>query len=275
MERFEQVLRDGYEFKFDQYLSKGWDLFKKGAGSLIGFYIIVIVAVMLLSLIPFVSLLSSFLQAAFMAGIFIFLRQLLVQKDNFNQLFEGFNYFGNIAVFVIIRFLFFLPFLALLFTVVFPFDLFIDLVAGDIDPQYFAEEIGLSMEGNLSTIFFVYFIMLVGMTYIYVSYAFALPLISDAKLDFWQAMETSRRIIGKKFFMFLLMFIVLGIIAILGSIVTCFLGIFVVVPYMYCVVFAAYDDILQPHSQNLSTQISEFGSEEKDINTESEDEGLS
>lgn len=275
MERFEQVLREGYEFKFDQYLSKGWDLFKKGAGSLIGFYIIVIVAVFLLSLIPFVSLLSSFLQAAFMAGIYIFLRRLLVREENFNQLFEGFNYFGNIAAFVIIRFLFFLPFLALLFTVIFPFELFLELIGGDIDTQYFAEEIALSMEGNIATIIFVYFLLIVGVIFIYVSYAFTLPLISDAKLDFWQAMETSRRIIGKKFIMFLLMFIVLGIIAIVGTIVTCFLGIFVVVPYIYCVIFAAYDDILQPHSQDISTQISEFGAEEKDINTESEDEGLS
>jgi len=272
MERFEQILRDGYEFKFDLYLSKGWDLFKKGAGNLIGFYIIVIVSIMILSFIPFVSLLSGFLQAAFIAGIFIFLRQLLVKKENFNQFFEGFNNFGNIAVFVIIRFLFILPFLVLLFTIVFPFDLFMELISGDIDPEYFGEEFAISMQGNLGLIFTVYFIMIVGMIYIYVSYAFTLPLIADAKLDFWQAMETSRRIIGRKFFMFLLMFIVLGIIAMVGTVVTCFLGIFAVLPYIYCVIFVAYDDILKPHSENLSDKISEFGVQEKDINTESEDE---
>ncbi len=272
MERFEQVLRDGYEFKFDQYLSNGWKLFKKGAGNLIGFYIIVIVSIMILSFIPFVSLLSGFLQAAFIAGIYIFLRQLLVKKENFNQFFEGFNNFGNIAVFVIIRFLFILPFLVLLFTIVFPFDLFMELISGNIDPEYFGEEFALSMQGNLGLIFTVYFIMIVGMIYIYVSYAFTLPLIADAKLDFWQAMETSRRIIGRKFFMFLLMFIVLGIIAMVGTVVTCFLGIFAVVPYIYCVIFVAYDDILNPNSENLSDKIS--GSEEsgKDFDTESEGE---
>jgi membrane-anchored glycerophosphoryl diester phosphodiesterase (GDPDase) len=273
MERFEQVLRDGYEFKFDQYLSRGWDLFKKGAGNLIGFYIIVIVSIMILSFIPFLGLLSGFLQAAFIAGIYIFLRQLMVKKENFNQFFEGFNSFGNIAVFVIIRFLFILPLLALLFTVVFPFELFIDLISGDIDPEYFGEEIALSLQGNLGTIFTVYFIMIVGMIYIYVSYAFTLPLIADAKLDFWQAMEISRKIIGRKFFMFLLMFIVLGIIAMVGTLVTCFLGIFAVLPYIYCVIFAAYDDILKPDSENLSDKTSDFGVQEKDINTESEDEG--
>jgi len=273
MERFEQVLQDGYEFKFDQYLSRGWELFKKGAWSLIGFYFIVVVAVMVISFIPFVSLLSGFLQAAFIAGIFIFLRQLLLNRENFNQLFEGFSHFGNIAVFVIIRFLFFLPFLALLFTLVFPFDLFLDLIDGDIDPQYFAEEIALSLEGNMSTIFIVYFLLIVGGIYIYMSYAFTLPLIVDAKLDFWQAMEVSRKVIGQKFLMFLLMFIVLGVIATVGTVITCFLGMFVVIPYIYCVIFAAYDDILKPETKDLSTQIGDFGSEQKDINTESEDEG--
>ncbi len=272
MERFEQVLRDGYEFKFDQYLGKGWDLFRKGAGPLIGFYVIVIVSILVLSFIPFVSILSGFLQSAFIAGIYIFLRNLLVKKENFNQLFEGFNSFGNIAVFVIVRFLFFLPFLVLLFTVVFPMSLFIDLIAGNIDSQFFAEELALSFEGNLGTIFFVYFILIIGAIYIYMSYVFVLPLIVDAKMDFWQAMETSRKVIGKKFFMFLLMFIVLGIIAIVGTAITCFLGIFVVFPYIYCVIFAAYDDILKPSPKVSASQISDFGVQEKDINTESEDE---
>jgi len=50
---------------------------------------------------------------------------------------------------------------------------------------------------------------------------------------------------------------------------------FVVMPYIYCVIFVAYDDILKPESEDLSDKISSFGSSEKDINTESEDEGLS
>ena len=140
-------------------------------------------------------------------------------------------------------------FLVLLFTVVFPISLFVDLIAGNIDPQFFTDELATSFEGNLGTIFTVYFLLIIGAIYIYMSYAFVLPLIVDAKLDFWQAMETSRR-----------------------TVVTCFLGIFVVIPYIYCVIFAAYDDILNPQSEGISEQISDFGVQEKDINTESEDD---
>lgn len=272
MEKYEQIIRDGYQFNMDQYLGKGWTLFKKGAGSLIGYAIIVIVVTMMMNFIPFVGLVSGFLQAALIAGIFIFCRQLLLKRENFNQFFEGFNDFGQIAIFVLVRFLFMLPLLALMFTVVFPFEVFSDLIRGDIDPQYMAEEIAMGIEGNLGIIFLTYFIVIIGFFYIYTSYAFALPLIVDAKLDFWQAMEISRKIIGKKFFMFFLMFLIMGILALIGTAVTCGLGMFVAMPYIYCVIFAAYDDILKPHSDDLSGQLSAFGEQEKDVNTESEDE---
>jgi len=74
----------------------------------------------------------------------------------------------------------------------------------------------------------------------------------DSKLEFWQAMEVSRKVIGKKFFMFLLMFLIIGIVAGIATAVTCGLGMFVVFPYIYCVVFAAYDDILKPQDDQLS-----------------------
>lgn len=271
MEKYDQVIRDGYHFNFEKYMSDGWSLFKKGAGSLIGFYIIVVVMLLVLNFIPFVSLISGFLQAALIAGVYIFLRQLMQKRENFNQFFEGFNNFGQIAIFVLIRFLFIIPFLVLLFTIIFPFHIIADLISGDIDAQYFAEEIVSSLEGNIGLVIGTYGVMIIGFIYIYMSYSFTLPLIVDAKLEFWQAMEVSRKIIGRKFFMFLLLFIVLGIIAMLGTLITCGLGLFIVMPYLYCVIFAAYDDILKPQSEDLSNQISDFGVQEKDINTESED----
>jgi hypothetical protein len=273
MEKYDQVIRDGYEFNFEKYMRDGWGLFKKGAGSLIGFCIIVVVMLLILNFMPFVSLISGFLQAALIAGIFIFLRQLMHKRDNFNQFFEGFNNFGQIAIFVLIRYLFIIPFAALLVTFIFPFHLFVDLMSGNIDSQYFAEEIAASLEGNIGLVIGTYVVMLMGFIYIYMSYTFTLPLIVDAKLEFWKAMEVSRKIVGRKFFMFLLLFIVLGIILGLGTAITCGLGFFIVMPYIYCVMFAAYDDILKPQSEDLSNQISEFGVQEKDINTESEDDG--
>jgi hypothetical protein len=37
-------------------------------------------------------------------------------------------------------------------------------------------------------------------------------------------------------------------------------------------IFAIYDDILKPQDEDLTQQISDFGVQEKDINTEAEDD---
>ena len=247
------------------------DLFKKVAWSLLGFAFIVMAISVVLIFIPFVGILSSFIQSALLAGIYIFLRQLKSGKQNFNQLFEGFNSFGPIALYLIVLFLMFIPLVIIMFTVTFPFGIFMDYVSGGMDPQYMAEEIARSFEGNIGLIMIGYLIIIAGGIYISISYQFVLPLIVDAKLGFWEAMETSRRVIGKKFFMFLLLFLVIGVLGAIGILITCFLGILVVIPYMHCVIFAAYDDILKPSPQ-ASAQISDFGVQERDINTEAEDE---
>ena len=67
-----------------------------------------------------------------------------------------------------------------------------------------AEDFASAMEDNIGSIVLGGIVFFLGGMYIYVSYQFTLPLIVDAKLGFWEAMETSRRVIGKKFFMFFL-----------------------------------------------------------------------
>lgn len=272
MEKFEQIIQEGYKFNMDHYMSRGWDHFRKDAGSLIGYALIVIIVSMVIAFIPFIGLANMFLQSTFLAGIYLFLRQQNRKQQNFNQLFDGFSYFGPIAVYLVIQFLFFIPLFVLLFTVIIPFDIFTGMFTGDMDPQYIAEEIAMSLEGNIGMLLIGYLVFFIGAMYIYISYQFTLPLIVDAKLGFWEAMETSRRVIGRKFFMFFILFLIIGILAALGTVMTCGLGMFVALPYVHCVIFAAYDDILKPQDEDLSNQISEFGEKEKDVNTEAEDD---
>ena len=175
MEKFEQVIRDGYKFNMDQYMSRGWDHFRKDAGSLIGFAVIVIIVSFVIAVIPFVNLANMFLQSAFLAGIYIFLRQQNLKRQNFNQLFDGFGSFGSIAAFVVVQFLFLIPLFVLLFTLVIPFEIFAGLFTGDMDPQYFAEEFATSLEGNIGMILIGYLVFLIGALYIYISYQFTIP----------------------------------------------------------------------------------------------------
>lgn len=272
MEKFERVLQAGYNFSMDHYLSRGWDHFRKDAGSLIGYAVIVMVVSFIIAFIPFISIANMFLQSTFLAGIYIFLRKQNTLRQNFNQLFDGFNSFGPIALYLVVQFLFFIPLFILLFTMIIPFDVFFSLFTGNVDPQYFAEDVASAMDGNFGSIMLGIIVFFIGSMYIYVSYQFTLPLIVDAKLGFWEAMETSRKIIGQKFFLFFLLFLIVGILGALGTIMTCGLGMFVALPYLHCVIFAAYDDILKPDDKDIASQISSFGEQAKDVNTESEED---
>lgn len=83
--------------------------------------------------------------------------------------------------------------------------------------------------------------------YLLVAYAFVIPIILDRRIDFWQAMEASRKIANQQWFSLLglaLTIIVISLIGNLlkiGSIVT---GELITLPLATCLMVAAYDDII-------------------------------
>jgi uncharacterized membrane protein len=79
--------------------------------------------------------------------------------------------------------------------------------------------------------------------YLAVSYTFAQPLVIDKNLEFWSAMETSRKLITKKWFSFFGLLLLIGLLNIGGAIL-CGVGLLVTIPYSTCIVVAAYEDIV-------------------------------
>ncbi|XGB41090.1 MAG: hypothetical protein LVS60_12045 [Nodosilinea sp. LVE1205-7] len=79
--------------------------------------------------------------------------------------------------------------------------------------------------------------------YLAVAYVFAQPLVIDKHLDFWSAMETSRRIITKKWFSFFGLGLLLFLL-ILVSLMALGVGILVGAPLASCIIAAAYEDIV-------------------------------
>jgi hypothetical protein len=79
--------------------------------------------------------------------------------------------------------------------------------------------------------------------YLAIAYMFSLPLLLDKNLDFWPAMETSRRVITKKWFWFFLFAIVLLLLNVVGVLLLG-VGILVTAPWTVCSITAAYEDIV-------------------------------
>lgn len=79
--------------------------------------------------------------------------------------------------------------------------------------------------------------------YLLVSYFFTILLILDRKMNFWQAMETSRKIVTKRWFSVFGFIIVLLLIN-LGGMLLLGIGMLVTGPLSACAMVAAYDDII-------------------------------
>jgi hypothetical protein len=78
--------------------------------------------------------------------------------------------------------------------------------------------------------------------YLAVSWVFALPLVVDKKIDFWPAMELSRKVITKHWWLMFGFLIVCALVALAGLIACC-IGIFVSVAIVQAAMMYAYEDI--------------------------------
>ena len=78
--------------------------------------------------------------------------------------------------------------------------------------------------------------------YLLVAWIFTLPLVIDKGLDFWPAMELSRKMVSKHWWKFLSFGIVLALLSFAG-ILACGIGLFVTVPIALAALMYAYEDI--------------------------------
>jgi len=272
MQNLNKPLEEGYSFNFSDYYKGGWDIMKSQLGTYIGITVLFLIIQFVISSIPYVSILSNLVSPILYAGYFIYARRILQNKQEASDLFKGFNHAPNIILQSLIVGLMLVPLFIILFSLVFPIGPFIDYVVGSIGPQEFGELMGETFPSIGGMMFIAFFLVMIIAIYISISYIFAIPLIVDANLGAWQAMELSRKVVGKHFFSFLVYLILTGILMMIGIMITCGLGMLFVIPLIYCVIFSAYDQIFQPYVSELKSDIDSFGEITSDINTESQED---
>ena len=80
--------------------------------------------------------------------------------------------------------------------------------------------------------------------YLGVSWIFSAPLIIDKDLDFWPAMELSRKVVGRQFFSVFGLLLLCGLIVVAGFVALC-VGIFVAAPLALASIAVAYDRVFR------------------------------
>ena len=79
--------------------------------------------------------------------------------------------------------------------------------------------------------------------YLYVGWIFSVPFIIFGKMEFWDAMEYSRRLITKKWWNIFGFLLLLMLINFAGALVF-FVGLLFTVPITFCALYAAFEDIV-------------------------------
>jgi hypothetical protein len=79
--------------------------------------------------------------------------------------------------------------------------------------------------------------------YLFVGWAFAVPFIIFGNMEFWDAMEYSRKLITKKWWNIFGFLLLIMLINIAGALVF-FVGLLFTVPITYCAMYAAFEDIV-------------------------------
>jgi len=112
----------------------------------------------------------------------------------------------------------------------------------------FGPDFGMLLAGYLVSVLLILagliFLIIPGI-YFMVSYTFALPLIIDKKMDFWQAMELSRKMVGRHWWKVFGLIIVLLLLGLAGLMVF-LVGFFVAGAIAQAAIAYAYEDTFNP-----------------------------
>lgn len=216
----DNLIREGYSTDVSSYLGRGWEIFQQNVGGFVGFLIIIFL-----------------INVAFGAvgGVL----DPAANDPASEQMPSGIS-----ALLSVINSVISVPLNAGFYVVAFKLvkrraTTFSDFFRGF---NYFLPLLLASIVTGIFILLGLLLLIVPGI-YLAVAYSFTVPLILERKMDFWQAMETSRKLISKRWFSFFWLGLLVFLINIAGAL-ACGLGLLVTVPLTYCTYVAAYENIL-------------------------------
>ena len=226
---YERVVGEGRTFAIGEVIGRAWQLVMDNAGLAIGATAVALICMVVAGVIPCIgTIIGGLVNPVLLGGVYTLLLKLYRHEPaEFGDVFAAFSTS-------------FLPlFLAALVQGL------ITLVA--LIPGYvliFAGSALAERSTGLSVLLSLLGVLLVlpPVIYLATSWMFTPLLIVDKRLDFWMAMETSRKVVGKRFLPALGLVVVCGSIMMGGFLALC-LGIFVAAPVAFAAIAIAYDDL--------------------------------
>lgn len=109
----------------------------------------------------------------------------------------------------------------------------------------------LGLIGGILTFIGTLFCILPGI-YIGVSWSLGIPMLLFIKSDFWEALEASRQVVGKRFWSFLGFVFIVYLMAIIIGTLACGVGLLFTLPIARLAIYCAFEDIMCAPASKVS-----------------------
>ena len=245
-DKLNKALNEGYDFKMGDYISRGWDIYKQQAGYYILFALLYLMISGVAGYIPLIGPLM--VAGPLSVGYWIYSYAIAKkQTPDFAMFFQGFKNFGQqlgvtffSSLFAMILLIPVVIKLVLIFIQDLP-ELILQAEYGDYSDDPFAIiDMFLSL---FPTWFWV--MLFVGMLVAFIIstlYRMAYGFVHFYEMGFWEAMETSRKLLQKKIFAAMGLMLIAAIFSGIG-IILCYIGILLTLPLQFTIWYAAFADI--------------------------------
>jgi uncharacterized membrane protein len=241
-----------YDLDIFGCVTNGWELLKNNMGVLfVGalIYLLIELAIGGLSSIPLIgsifSIANFIISGPLIAGLFYqFIRAIRNEPAEIGDIFSGFRRgFGQLFLGTLVSGLLIgvcmLPFIIMFLVKFFPLIGHFQHLQPGAPPD---RETVVALESIFLTCLPVLLVCAIPAIYLSVSWKFTLPLIIDRELDFWTAMKTSRKQVGKHWWHVFGLLVIIGLLNVVGMMLCC-VGLLFTIPIGIAALMFAYETI--------------------------------
>jgi hypothetical protein len=235
--KIQRIIDENYELRIGDYIGQGFNLVGRNVGGFIGYILLFLLIAVVLAFIPIIGSLASWIiSPALSIGPYIVANKLdRNEPTEFSDFFRGFDKIWP---------LFLTSLLTGLIIVLAALPGIIVIFSSGFDILSYPE-----MNMSPTTLWIGILLTLIPAVYLGVSYTFAPMFVWFYDMDAWQAMEASRKIVGKQWLMMLVFLIAVGLIAAAGLILLV-VGILFTAPAMNCALYAAFADVTRLNEEH-------------------------
>ena len=234
----DSILNNGYSTNVSRYISEAWEIFKLEPGYFVGYFLISSILGALAGLIPIIGSIFSyfFIGPCFSLGFFY-----VTKKIDHREIYEFSNFFDGFRDWRKVVPSYGLGLLFTYFWIV--VGVIVVLSAGFDFEEFILSE---SFPGILpyARVFILFLFLMIPMIYLAVAYIFIVPIVAfyRGELELMEILEASRKVITKKWWNFVGLFFLLGLLNIIGAFCL-IVGLLVTIPISGIAIYTAYKDI--------------------------------